>query len=138
MFNLFGFNNINHETLVDCSKVYVKKSCIESAGVGVYSKKFIKKNSLIEKGLVRRIDFDGNKSPYLFTWSEDKTIWAFGSGCSTFYNTGKDPNTKMVRFFDEDRFEIYALRDIQANEELTHLYKSLEWRECFQSLKIEL
>ena len=47
-------------------------------------------------------------------------------------------NTHMVRFFDEDRFEIYALRDIQANEELTHLYKSLQWRGCFKKLNEKL
>jgi len=49
-----------------------------------------------------------------------------------FYNTHPtDPNTEMTRFFDEDRFEIYALRDIREGEELTHTYKSLKWRKCF-------
>jgi SET domain-containing protein len=37
----------------------------------------------------------------------------------------------MIRYFDEDRFEIYALRDIQAGEELTHTYRSLKWRKVF-------
>jgi SET domain-containing protein len=27
----------------------------------------------------------------------------------------------MVRFFDEDRFEIYANRDIEKDEELLHV-----------------
>ena len=40
----------------------------------------------------------------------------------------------MKRFFDEDRFEIYARRDIEKDEELTHTYISLEWRECFSDL----
>ena len=43
-------------------------------------------------------------------------------------------NTRMVRFFDEDRFEIYANRDIKAGEELMHTYISLEWRTCFADL----
>ena len=38
----------------------------------------------------------------------------------------------MIRFFNEDRFEIYAVKDIKAGEELTHTYKSLQWRECFK------
>lgn len=40
----------------------------------------------------------------------------------------------MVRFFDEDRFEIYATRDIKAGDELLHTYISLKWRTCFQEL----
>ena len=59
-----------------------------------------------------------------------------GSGCAPFYNTCKEgtSNTRMVRFYDEDRFEIYATRDIEENEELLHTYISLGWRTCFQDL----
>jgi hypothetical protein len=39
----------------------------------------------------------------------------------------------MTRFYDDDRFEIHAVRDIAADEELIHTYKSLEWRECFKA-----
>jgi len=59
-----------------------------------------------------------------------------GSGCSAFYNTAKEgeANTRMVRNFDEDTFEIYANRDIEADEELLHTYISLKWRSCFSEL----
>jgi SET domain len=59
-----------------------------------------------------------------------------GSGASAFYNTAaeEDANTRMERFYDEDRFEIYATRDIAKDEELTHTYVSLKWRTCFQEL----
>ena len=59
-----------------------------------------------------------------------------GSGCSPFYNTAaeNDANTRMVRYYDEDRFEIFATRDIAEGEELTHTYVSLKWRTCFQDL----
>ena len=40
----------------------------------------------------------------------------------------------MVRYFDEDRFEIFATRDIAKDEELLHTYISLKWRTCFQEL----
>ena len=124
-------NSIHTE--IDCSKVAVRKTL--NKGFGAFTLCDIKQNDLIEKGVVRRINYDGNCSPYLFSWSEDRTIWAFGSGCATFYNTSRNPNTKMIRFYDEDRYEIYALRDITKNEELTHRYISLEWRACFEDLR---
>ena len=121
--------------LVDCSKVYVKSD--RFGGAGSYAAVPIRKGELVERGIVRRLPVDGNHCPYVFTWSEDKTVWASGSGCSVFYNASLDGNetTEMKRFFDEDRFEIYALRDLQPHEELTHLYKSMEWRACFQDLR---
>ena len=119
-------------SLIDCSKVIVKNT--NTMGLGAFANQNIKRNDLIERGVVRRIDTDGHKSPYLFTWSEDRTVWAFGSGCSTFYNTSLDPNTRFERNYIADTFEIYAIRDIKVGEELTHKYKSLEWRECFQEL----
>jgi hypothetical protein len=44
----------------------------------------------------------------------------------------------MVRFFDEDRFEIYATKNIKAGDEITHTYKSLKWRDAFAPLYNEL
>ena len=119
-------------SLIDCSKVIVKNT--NTMGLGAFINQNIKRGDLIEKGVVRRIDSDGHKSPYLFTWSEDRTVWAFASGCATFYNTSLDPNTRFVRNYITDTFKIYAQRDIKVGEELTHKYKSLEWRECFQEL----
>ena len=119
-------------SLVDCSKVIVKNT--NTMGLGAFANQNIKRDDLIEKGVVRRIDSDGHKSPYLFSWSEDRTVWAFASGCATFYNTSLDPNTRFVRNYIADTFEIYAQRDIKVGEELTYKYKSLEWRECFQEL----
>ncbi len=82
--------------------------------------------------------FDGNTCPYIFTWSDERPnrVWAMGSGCSPFYNTAKEgeANTRMVRHFDKDAFEIYATRDIAEGEELLHTYISLTWRTCFQEL----
>lgn len=118
---------------VDCSKVCVR----EKPGMGdaSYAKCDILMGELVEKGIVRIIDIDGNNNQHVFTWSEDRTVWAIGSGCSTFYNTSRNnPNTRMIRYFNECRFEIYALRDIKKGEELTHTYKSIDWRTCFKDL----
>ena len=62
----------------------------------------------------------------------------FASGCATFYNTSLTPNTKMIRDFDNNTFTIHALKDISMHEELTHTYKSLEWRTCFDGLMSKL
>lgn len=120
-------------SLVLCDKVYVKR--IVGKGLGVFASKDIIKGEMIERGIIKRIDADGNTNPHLFNWSEDGTIWGFGSGCSTFYNTSRSPNTKMLRYFDEDRFEIIALKDIKQGEELEHTYTSLEWRTAFKDLR---
>ena len=127
-----------------CENVYVKRSCYSNEMTGefdgAYARKDFKEGDLIEKGVMRRLPdgFDGNKCPYIFTWSNDRpnNVWAMGSGCSAFYNTNKEgvANTRMVRYFDEDRFEIFASRDIYKDDELTHTYLSLRWRECFSEL----
>ena len=138
-------------TKVDCSKVYVDTSTFstqERKFDGAFARINIKSGDLVEKGIMRRLSdnenkmYNGTKSPYVFTWSEDipNHKWAFPSGCAAFYNSGldADTNTHMVRFMSEDRFEIYAKRDISAGEELTHTYKSLRWREAFSELYTDL
>jgi len=132
------------DTKIDCSKVYVKQSSFSNEETGMFDGAFaavdIKEGELVEKGLMRRLPegFDGNTCPYIFTWSTERPnkTWGMGSGCAPYYNTCKEgtANTKMVRFFDEDRFEIYATRDIKADDELLHTYISLKWRTCFQEL----
>ena len=124
------------DSLIECSKVIVKKT--DTKGLGAFASITILNGELVEKGVIRRIDIDGNHNPYIFTWSDDKSIWGFGSGCATFYNTSLDPNTKMIRNFDDDTFEIYAIRDISNGEELTHKYRSLGWRDCFKDLNKNL
>jgi hypothetical protein len=123
--------------LIDCSKVYVDHSPIADAGVGAFAATDIAEGDVVEHGIVRRLPtaFDGNSSPHVFTWSADRTVWAIGSGCSTFYNHSEDPNTHMTRDFASDTFEIRATRDIAKGEELTHTYKSAAWRECFEDLR---
>ncbi len=124
--------------LVDCSKVYVDDAT--GKGAGAFAAVDIKEGEIVETGIVRRLPdgFDGHASPYVFTWSEDRTVWAMGSGCATFYNCdASSPNTKMHRNFDDDSFTIVATRDIAAGEELLHTYKSLPWRGCFEDLRAD-
>jgi len=139
------------ESKVWCDDVYVKQSLLSSPGNvfdGVFARRAFKEGELVEKGLMRRLSdnehrtFDGMRNAHVFTWSDDvpNHTWAFGSGCSTFYNTAKGGgvNTRMVRHYSEDRFEIFATRDIAADEELVHTYKSLGWRTVFRDLNEQL
>ena len=41
----------------------------------------------------------------------------------SFHLSGDESNTIMTRFYDEDRFEIHATRNIKVDEELLHVYK---------------
>ena len=123
-------------SFIDCSNVNVLET--EGKGMGAFASKQIINGKLVEKGLIRRIDCNGTVNPYLFTWSENKDVWGFSSGFATFYNTIIKPNCKVIRNFENDTFEIYALKDIEQGEELTHKYKSLEWRECFKELNESL
>ena len=95
-----------------------------------FAKVKIAKGELIEKGIMKRVDVDGNKNPFVFNWSDDRTVWAYPGGCATFYNTSRNSNTIMTRYFDKDIYEIHAKVDIKEDEELTHTYRSLEWRGC--------
>lgn len=137
----------NSTSKIHCSDVYVKESSFSSdmnKFDGVFAGREFKSGEMIEKGIMRRFskDFDGMNNPYVFTWSDDipNYTWAMGSGCSTFYNTAKPEhaNTLMKRYFDEDRFEIFAVKDIKVDEELVHTYKSLQWRTCFDGLNKEI
>jgi hypothetical protein len=120
--------------LIDCSRVMVKDS-ESNKGIGCYAVQDIQKGEIVEYGLMRRVTTDGNHNQYVFTWSENRDVWACASGCATFYNTSKQPNVKMNRYFEEDRFVIIALQDIKKGDELLHTYKSLYWRTCFQGLQ---
>ena len=83
--------------LVQCAKVFIATS--RDKGAGAFAACDMSEGEVVERGIVRRLPatFDGNASPYVFSWSEDRTVWAVGSGCSTFYNCSETPNTKMRR-----------------------------------------
>ena len=73
----------------------------------------------------------------VFTWSDEKpnTTWAILTGCAMFYNASNQPNTVMLRNFNDNTFIIKATREIKAGQELFHTYKSLKWRKCFQDIR---
>ena len=119
---------------VNCSIVFVDNS---QYGFGVFAKQDLLKGEIIETGLMMRMfNTDGNENPHLFTWSDDRKVWASGSGCLPFYNhTFNEPNMKKVGDLVNDTMLVVALRDIKAGEELVSKYYSASWRKCFSDLK---
>jgi len=118
---------------VNCDKVYVDKS---EFGFGVFARQDIAKDEIVEIGLMYIIsDVDGNINEHLFTWSDDKTVWAGASGCIPFYNHSDNPNIKKVGDLKNNTMHIIALKDIKKGEELRNTYMSSKWRKCFKELK---
>jgi len=120
--------------LVNCSKVYVDNS---PYGYGVFAKQDLKQCEIIETGLMcRMFNTDGYENPHLFTWSDDRKIWAAGSGCLPFYNhTSGEPNMKKIGDLPNDKMVVVDLRDIKTGEEIVSQYYSASWRKCFKELK---
>ncbi len=116
--------------LVNCSKVYIGKC---KYGYGVFAKDNYKKGEILETGIMMRmVNTDGNENPHLFTWSDDRTVWASGSGCLPFYNHASgEPNIKKVGDLKNDIMTVVAVRDIVKDEELVSKYYSANWRKCF-------
>lgn len=130
---LFDENEKQQMGLINCSKVYVDKS---KYGLGVFAKQNIKVGEIIETGLMYRlVNVDGNENPHLFTWSDDRKVWAAGSGCLPYYNhTSGEPNMKKIGDLQADTMVVVALRDIKIGEELVSQYYSANWRKCFKDL----
>ena len=123
--------------MVDCSNVYVKNSTV-CDGLGAFAKTDFSKDDIIETGIAMVLkNCNGHENPHLFTWSDDipNTSWAMTSGCATFYNSSNNANVKMVRDFNTNTYKFIALKKINKDDELFHLYKSINWRECFDSIR---
>ena len=119
-------------TFVDCSKVHVKNG---KYGYGAFAAVDCKKGEIIETGVMMRLkNVDGNENPHLFTWSDDRKVWASGSGCLPFYNHSNKPNIRKIGDLKNNLLKVVALKDIKKDDELVGTYLSRKWRECFKDL----
>ncbi len=114
---------------IDCTKVYIDRS---EHGLGCFAKNDIKKDEIIENGIMMIINgVDGNDNPHLFTWSDDRKVWAAASGCLPFYNHSENPNIKKIGNLKNNTIKVKALKDIRKGDELRNTYMSNKWRKCF-------
>ena len=105
-------------------------------GIGVFATKDIKEGTLIEQGIMTILNnVDGHENPMLFTWSDDRTKWAIGTGYLHFYNHDKLPDTNIKKVGDlkNNKLYVYAIKDIKKGDELKSVYYSKEWRKCFSN-----
>ena len=120
------------DKIVYIGDIEIRKSKL--GGYGVFANKHIKEGDLIESGIMSVLNnVEGHENPMLFTWSEDKTKWAIGTGLLHYYNHNETPNIKKKGDLINNTLKIYALRDIDIDEELLGSYYSKKWRECFKS-----
>jgi SET domain-containing protein len=107
---------------------------IEGKGRGVFAQKHFARGEAIECAPVIVLPDDpwellnrtSLKDHYL-TWGEQACAIALGFG--SLYNYSYVPNAVMVRHLEEAYFEMVALRDIEAGEEITFKYNCPPWFE---------
>ena len=137
MENFFEVPSHTDSDQVDCARVRCGMSDLVPGERGVFARVRIAKGHLVERGIATRIaGIDVRENDTFFTWSStDTQAAATVSGCGLFYNTlGDRSNARCVPYHDQDRFEIYALRDIAPGEEITIRYDSMNYRDGMSHL----
>ena len=127
--------SVYKNNMIDASKVYCKESNIVKGQRGVFAREKIKKGEIVEWGVVTIIDgINVQDNDMFYTWSlENRQKAATVSGCGLFYNTlGDKSNARCVPYHSENRFEVYALIDIEKGEEITFRYDSMNYRNGMQ------
>lgn len=122
---------------INSSKVYCGTSKLVEGQRGVFARTHIKKGEVVEWGIATVIPgFDVKHSDLFYAWdSTDRKKAATVSGCALFYNTkGDQSNARCVPYHAEERFEIYALEDIDVGGEVTIRYDSMNYRDSMQHL----
>ncbi len=123
--------------LIDSSRVICKPSKIVAGERGVFAKQKILKGQIVEWGIATIIpNLNVQENDKFFTWDlTDRSIAATISGCGLFYNTlGDKSNARCVPYHSENRFEVYALEDINQDEEITFRYDSMNYRQGMNHL----
>jgi len=116
---------VDYGKYVNCEKVYVGDAAI--GGNGLFTRVPIKKGEVIEKCVMvpmKGPEDLGHYNSHLFTWSDDRKIWAIGSGMAMFINYSDKPNCMKKRDMVGNTMEIIALHDIPAHTELLSTYYS--------------
>jgi SET domain-containing protein len=96
---------------------------------GVFTTEPIPKDSLIEICAIIKVPADQLKLlkktvlyNYYFDWHKNGEDAAIVLGYGSLYNHSFQPNAEYSLNYDDETIEIYALRDIDAGEELTFNY----------------
>jgi len=130
-------------------KVYISQSKIFNAGRGVYARRDIKKDEIIEKCPVIEVpehDMANLRESFLVTYffyfGKNKERLAVALGFGSIYNHTHKPNAKYEIKPAKNSIDFIALNDIKKDDEITVNYnpgipknKSSLWFEIIPSLK---
>ena len=118
--------------LIEATGIRLLETEASVGGRGVFAARDFSPGEVIERGVMYRLrNVCGHENEHLFTWSDDRTVWAAGSGYLPFYNHSDTPNVRKEGDLDRDTMVVIALKPIRAGEELLGTYSSKSWRRCF-------
>jgi SET domain-containing protein len=131
---LFYPDGYNPKVYYRNPKLEVRKSNLH--GVGVFAKKSIKENEVLEEDPFIFIKGDWHKLPrlvqeYIFGWTKDmedkdsRAALVFGTGA--IYNSSPNPNADWLTSVKRNRFIYYAYKDIKAGQEIFIDYGPEYW-----------
>ena len=111
-------------------KIYISQSKILNAGRGVYARRNIKKNEIIEKCPVIEVpkhDMANLRESFLVTYffyfGKKRQRLAVALGFGSIYNHSYKPNARFKIKPTEKSIDFIALNDIKKDEEITVNYK---------------
>ncbi len=117
------------EKLLTSGKVYVRQSRILNAGRGVYARRDIKKDEIIEKCPVIEVpkhDVSNLRESilvtYFFYFGKNKERLAVALGFGSIYNHTYEPNATYKIKHREKTIDFIALNDIKKDDEITVNY----------------
>ncbi|MGP8214883.1 MAG: SET domain-containing protein [Bacteroidia bacterium] len=124
----------NQQVYYYSPKIEVRKSSLH--GIGVFAKKNIKENEVLEENPYIILKGDWHKLPrllqeYIFGWTKDledaksKAALVFGTGA--LYNSSPKPNADWQTSIKKNRFIFYAIKNIKAGEEIIIDYGTEYW-----------
>jgi SET domain-containing protein len=100
-------------------------------GKGVFTKKAIPANTIIETAPVIILDANDRKHVeetklfyYIFEWGEDTTQGAVALGYVSMYNHASPSNCEYEMDYEAETMSIRTMRHIEAGEELTINYSA--------------
>ena len=115
--------------LVASEKIYIKQSKILDAGRGVFAKRDIKKDELIEKCPVIEVpkyDVSNVRESilvtYFFYFGKNKQRLAIALGFGSIYNHSYKPNATYKIRHKEKTIDFIALKNIKKDDEITVNY----------------
>lgn len=106
--------------------LYIDQSKTTNAGRGVFAGERILKGALIEQCPVVALKDAKDRNRlrktglvnYYFLWGDKRDHAAICLGWGSVYNHSFEPNARYEKAMEDHRMDFYALRDIEAGEEI--------------------